>query len=210
MCFIRLGGCNLSCSWCDTPYTWDASRFDLKVENPMTSIAEIEWRLSELPGGPIPVVVSGGEPLMHQRGHAFAALLAMLKRNGREIHIETNGTVEPLPSTQVLVDHFTVSPKLPNAGEHKRSQDPTPWSGWAQVSSSIWKVVVTDEADVIEAVQRAEAHGIPRQRIWVMPEGIDAETLARRWPTIARAAADLGINASHRLHVMAWGDTKGT
>ncbi|MGH3922689.1 MAG: 7-carboxy-7-deazaguanine synthase QueE, partial [Pseudonocardiaceae bacterium] len=31
--FIRLSSCNLSCSWCDTPYTWDWTRFDPRVES---------------------------------------------------------------------------------------------------------------------------------------------------------------------------------
>ena len=39
--FVRLGGCNLSCEWCDTPYTWDATRYDLALENPETPIPTI-------------------------------------------------------------------------------------------------------------------------------------------------------------------------
>ena len=57
--FIRLGGCNLSCSWCDTPYTWDASRFNLRQELTPMSVQEILDRI--IPG--VPIVLSGGEPL---------------------------------------------------------------------------------------------------------------------------------------------------
>ena len=39
--FIRLGGCNLHCVWCDTPYTWDAARYDLREELTKIDIREI-------------------------------------------------------------------------------------------------------------------------------------------------------------------------
>lgn len=207
VCFVRTGGCNLSCSWCDSEYTWRADKYDLHKENPPTTVEEI---LDRLPGGQTPVIISGGEPLLHQRNEAFQELLTRIKRAGREVHIETNGTVAPSIDTFGLVDHYSVSPKLPNAGEHKRSQHPEPWDGWGKVHNSIFKYVVTDKADVLEAIRRAEELGIPRTRIWVMPEGTSTEALQARWPEIARVAADEGINATHRIHVLAFGDTKGT
>jgi hypothetical protein len=50
---------------------------------------------------------------------------------------------------------------------------------------------------------------MPRERIWVMPQGVTAAELEKRWPIVAAAAAQAGINASHRLHVLAWNDERG-
>lgn len=192
---------------CDTAYTWDASRFDLRTEIPMTPVQDV---VDQLIDG-VPVVLSGGEPLMHQKNRAFRWMIADITlRRGLDLHVETNGTIEPDMQTRVLVHHFAVSPKLPHAGDHKHNQDPTPWDGWQDVHKSILKYVVRDETDVAAALAAAEALGMPRDRVWVMPEGVDNDTLLARWPAVARAAADHHINACQRLHVLAWGDTKGT
>jgi organic radical activating enzyme len=205
--FIRLGGCNLSCTWCDTPYTWDAKRYRLKDENPMTAVAEIVERTA--PGAP--VVITGGEPLMHQGRPAWQELLGGLARRECEIHIETNGTLAPNDVTRTYVDHYTVSPKLTNAGAHKPGQDPTIAPGWdSHVAPVIFKFVCTDVADAVVAVHVADGYGMPRTAVWLMPEGRDTDTLLSRWPAIANLAVRLGCNATQRLHVLAWGDRKGT
>lgn len=203
--FVRLGGCNLSCSWCDTPYTWDSSRYNLREECPPTPVATI----LESVEADLITVLSGGEPLMHQKRPAFQELLSGLRARG-PVHIETNGTLAPTAHTRRHVSHFAVSPKLAHAGEHKRTQSPVPWSGWGALDTAVAKYVVRTAGDVDEAVTRAVLLGFPNTRIWVMPEGTTTEQLQDRWEEIAGAAAYWRINASHRLHVLAWGDRKGT
>lgn len=207
--FIRLGGCNLSCSWCDTPYTWDSSRFNLREENPPTDVVGI----LEQVGGGMTTVVSGGEPLIHQSRPAWAALLAGLNARGCEVHIETNGTLAPNRVTRHHVDHYSISPKLPNAGSHKASQNPALAEGWLEVlhqASACLKFVVAGAEDVQLAAEYARGYGWPSQYVWVMPEGRTTEELLARWASIASAACLEGVNACQRLHVLAWGDTKGT
>lgn len=205
--FIRLGGCNLSCTWCDTPYTWDSTRFKLSVENPPTEVSDV---LSRVVAGRT-TVVSGGEPLIHQDRPAWDELLSGLAQRGCEIHLETNGTIDPNDVTRHRVRHYSISPKLPNAGTHKPGQDPALDPGWwTVVVSKAFKFVCRDSDDVGAAVAYAEFYDIPRSLVWVMPEGRCTAELERTWPAVAASAVKHRINATHRLHVMAWGDTKGT
>lgn len=211
--FVRLGGCNLSCSWCDTPYTWDTRRYRLRDEIPITPVADILAQV--VPD--LPVVVSGGEPLIHQDSPSWADLVVGLLATAGEIHLETNGTIAPNQITQAHVTHYSVSPKLANAGLHKNGQNPALSYGWLPLlqsrlplPSACLKVVVADAADVGAAVAMADDWGVPRSKVWVMPLGTDTTTLVKRWPVIAGAAAAAGINATQRLHVLAWGDRKGT
>lgn len=210
--FLRLGHCNLSCSWCDTAYTWDKDRFDLSVELDDRTAASIVENL--IPG--VALVISGGEPLMHQRKTAWAYLLHGAVSRGCEVHVETNGTLAPTGATVELVSHAAVSPKLAHAGDHGGRRAPmftNKWLTYMQGDTSLdarLKYVVRDGSDVNEVTAITDGLGAPRSAVWVMPLGTSTEELQARWPGVARAAADAHINASHRVHVLAWGDVKGT
>lgn len=214
--FVRLMGCNLSCTWCDSAWTWDAARADLRAETTHMTAADIAGRVVARvgpAGDPSGIVVlTGGEPLLHQDRPAWADALGMIERAGIPIHVETNGTIAPNRFTAETVDTFVVSPKLANAGPHRGRQRPTLAASWvalADAGRAHLKVVCVDAADVTRAVVLADALRWPRSRVWVMPEGTTAAKLEERWPVIAGAAAEVGVNASHRLHVLAWNDERG-
>lgn len=209
--FVRLSGCNLSCQWCDTPYTWDTARFDVRGETQHLTAAEIAQRVHEAGAAPI-VVLTGGEPLLQQDRPAWAQLLTTLDAT-RAVHLETNGTIVPNGLTQAVTASVVVSPKLGHAGPHRGHQDPRMPAAWRDIIPANravhLKIVCRGAADVAHAVTLAGAVGCPRDRTWVMPEGDDAATLGARWREIAEAAAAAGINATHRLHTLAWGDERG-
>ena len=206
--FVRFGGCNLSCSWCDSPYTWDADRFDLRQEITMLDVDEI---LARVPEAPL-TIVTGGEPLLNQRKPEFHELLARLRARGSESHGETNGTIVPNAETAALVDVFMVSPTLPPAGAHKPTQDPAHARGWQRMprpGEAPRKVVCETVEDVHRTRDLADRHSWPARHVWIMPEGTTTDVLNTRFPILADAAVALGINLSHRLHVIAWGDKRG-
>lgn len=205
--FIRFGGCNLSCSWCDTPYTWDNRRFNMRKElvqlTPFAIASMIPESVSE-------IVLTGGEPLIHQSKESWGRLLSDLGRPRRLLAVETNGTIAPNRVTRHWVHHFSISPKLPNAGLHRGHQGAqmAPWPPEMR-QRAILKYVVENTADVELACTRADALGWPRDRVWVMPEGTDPEILLKRWPEIVEAAIAKRVNCTQRLHVLAWGNERG-
>lgn len=93
--FVRLAGCNLACSFCDTDY---ALKFFASVEDVVRMVGEA--------GGACPMVIlTGGEPLAQAQ---TGALIDALRGDGRRVHIESNGTLyAELPSDVWLC----VSPK---------------------------------------------------------------------------------------------------
>jgi len=203
--FVRFGGCNLSCSWCDSPYTWDASRYDLRTEITQWSVADILHDARDWPE----VILTGGEPLMHQKNPDWGPLLRGFFKMKIPIAVETNGTIAPTQSTATLVHHYSISPKLGNSGEHKKNQNTevAVWPDEAK-SRSILKFVVTCADDVYEAAEIGNALGWTPDKVWVMPEGVTREAVLASWQIIFETAAQLGINASQRLHVLAFDDKR--
>lgn len=209
--FIRTGGCNLSCTWCDTPYSTGQHSIPLSTVPKRTARSVA----NAIPAGTM-VVLTGGEPLMHIKRPAMIALLHALHAKGCEVHMETNGSILPDMSVGYLIDHYTVSPKLGvemvNPRHNPALQD---WTRYAD--RTIFKFVIDrldeDDQDVNlraqYALMTAETHGGAKESVWIMPEGATAPELAVHWAEVAQAAADAGINASHRLHALAWGDAKG-
>ncbi|MEV0324723.1 7-carboxy-7-deazaguanine synthase QueE [Streptomyces sp. NPDC050658] len=206
--FIRLGGCNLSCTWCDTPETWDADRFDLRATLIRTSVADIVTRA--LQGAPAMVVITGGEPLLHQKTDGWRSLLGALVLSGVEIEVETNGTRAPTGQTARWVTRFNVSPKLAHAGgpTHKRIR-PGALCALLDTRKAVFKFVCRGVPDIHDVEALTAAHGIPPHLVWIMPEGYDNATITARLGGIADPAIAAGFNLSTRLHVLTWGDEKG-
>lgn len=145
---MRLGLCNLSCEWCDTPWTWDASRFDVEAESPETSVTDIVARLGRLGAyrGDL-VTLSGGEPLLHHQ--RLGALFAAGSRF--TWHAETNGTIPPPAWWGDHVAHTCVSPKVNTAdpvGKRIKARALEGWAGLAREGRASFKFVASTPADV--------------------------------------------------------------
>ena len=93
--FIRLGGCDVGCVWCDVKESWDADKHP---------VIEIDFIIKEIKKTPAQIVViTGGEPLLHN----LDALTSELKNAGLQTNIETSGS-SPLSGKW---DWICLSPK---------------------------------------------------------------------------------------------------
>ena len=153
-------------------------------------------------------VVTGGEPLLHQVSSEWDNLLISLLNEFEEIHLETNGTIEPLPLTREMFAHISVSPKLLNAGAHRGKQRRYIWEGWRDVPNAIFKFVIENHYDATEAMNIARDADMPRDRIWFMPQGKTRAELVKLWPMVAQLAVIHKVNATHRLHILSWGSER--
>lgn len=126
--FIRVGGCDVGCHWCDVKESWDANL------HPPTATAEIVAHAKQYADT---VVVTGGEPLTWD----MSALTGALKAQGMRVHIETSGAY---PVTGIW-DWFCLSPKktkLPVDEAYQRADE--------------LKVIIHNKHDFIFAEQQAE------------------------------------------------------
>jgi 7-carboxy-7-deazaguanine synthase len=158
--FVRLAGCDVGCSWCDTKHSWP------EAVHPHRSMAELaaEARRAREQGAAF-AVITGGEPLQHALGPLCAALAA----TGLPLHLETSG-VHPLSGH---FDWLTLSPK-----PHR------PPSDALLAACDELKVVVREPADLAFAEAMAAWAGALRpvdgaaagpalllQPAWGEPEG---------------------------------------
>ena len=209
--FLRLGACNLDCAWCDTPYTWDATRFDLKKE--ITTV-EIDAIFSKILGMQVPfVVISGGEPLLQQKKAGWADLLAKFKEEMIDVHIETNGTITPNLVSLQRIAHFSISPKLTSAKvskDKKRFNDEAMnvFKRLAREDKALFKFVCYDENDLIEVLGIEQHYGLDKKDIWIMPEGTDKDTIQKRLESLADLVLDYGYHLTPRLHTLIWGSER--
>lgn len=205
--FVRISGCNLRCSWCDTPYaSWNP-------EGPVLQVDEIVRQVEGF--GIRHVVVTGGEPMLFE---PIVDLTQKLAAGGHHLTIETAGTV----FREVACDLMSISPKLANSTPSDpawRERHEATRSDLAPLRQLIarhpyqLKFVVNPEADTgdlaeIEAL--LIAIDADRSKVLLMAEGTDSETLHRRQRLLAPICMSTGFRLTPRLHVDLFGNTKGT
>lgn len=204
--FIRASGCNLRCVWCDTPYaSWQPEGDEESVEAVVAQVRRYGARH---------VVVTGGEPMIMPD---IVELSEALKRAGRHITIETAGTVHQ----PVVCDLMSISPKLANSTPREREG-----GRWAAQHERLriqpevllrlmgdydyqLKFVVAapeDLAEILSLVSRLRAE---RERVVLMPEGVDRETLHRRSGWLVELCKAEGFRYSPRLQIELWGNRRG-
>ena len=188
--FLRLAGCNLHCTWCDSKRAWG---HELAL-----SVHEVAERLLAFPCRHY--VITGGEPLLQSA--ELESLLNLLPESAY-IEIETNGTLPPTPRLAARVNQWNVSPKLPHAGE--QPLPPAALPAFAELSSAWFKLVVQGESDwpAIEALH------LPAERLILMPCAAERESLLARLPSIAAMAMRHHARLGNRLHVILWDQKPG-
>ncbi|HET6721304.1 MAG TPA: 7-carboxy-7-deazaguanine synthase QueE, partial [Chitinophagaceae bacterium] len=140
--FIRLGGCDVGCVWCDVKDSWDVSKHPkLKIEN-------LKFKISETPAEI--VVITGGEPLMHN----LDELTRELQQSGLKTHIETSGAY-PLSGSW---DWICLSPKKFKA----------PLPGIIPLAKEL-KIVVFNRSD-FDWAEKYAALVSPTCKLYLQPE----------------------------------------
>jgi organic radical activating enzyme len=205
-CFIRLALCNLVCSPCDTPYTWDHTRYDLRKEAHYESVEELlAWALDQPEDL---VVITGGEPLIQLAG--LTELVRGLRAAGRTVEIETNGTIAPSEALVAAGPYFNVSPKLSRFGAamaETRRLRPDALRAFVATGRTRFKFVVSEPAELAEIAALEAAYAL--NDISVMPEGTDPEVILTGMRTLESLVRERGYRLGTRLHVLLWGDERG-
>ncbi|HMJ12544.1 MAG TPA: radical SAM protein [Polyangiaceae bacterium] len=203
--FIRLAHCNLTCSWCDTKYTWDFRNYDYAREVSLWPVAALAARALNARNRQL--VITGGEPLLQQRG--LVALCARLDPD-LYIEVETNGTVPPLPALLARINQWNVSPKLANAGDRRSLRIRPSALGVFRETERAWlKLVVTSHDDLLEVKGLVEELSWPAGRVLLMPQATTSSELRDRLPEVSNWAAQRGYGVSTRLHIELWGGRRG-
>lgn len=204
--FLRLSGCNLACSWCDTPFTWDWTGKNGKVwgkaeETHIMEVADVHTALDGLGAreGNL-LVITGGEPMLQRK-----ALEALLWDLPLDVEIETNGTIAP-PANWFV--RYNVSPKISNSSNLTAKRFNLEALEEFARRDSIFKFVVSSADDIPEIDFIVDKAGIRPSSVWLMPEGTTIGRMLESGPRVAQWAIDSGYNFTSRLHVLTWGNER--
>lgn len=203
--FLRTSGCNLRCTFCDTPYTsWD----------PTGDEFTLEALFEQLTGyGVEHIVITGGEPVLVPD---VVELTQKLAACGHLITIETAGTV----FRELTAGLISLSPKLRNsipvgtsweARHDGRRHRPEVIRQWLANYRCQFKFVIDKPGDMQEVVDYlAEFPEIRPEQVFLMPQGVDAELLRSKLEWLRPLAQQAGCQVSPRLHIELFGNTRGT
>jgi 7-carboxy-7-deazaguanine synthase len=209
--FVRTGGCDYRCSWCDTLYAVLPEHHDEWTR--MTPAAIVE-RVGELSAGsPMLVTLSGGNPALQP----LAPLIDLGRRRGLTFALETQGSVAR--SWFKELSYLTISPKPPSSGMAAEWDVVEACVTAGRAAVTVLKVVIFDEADYQYS---KEAHArFPELPLYLqvgnhtppqVSETPDLAGISERFRWLARRVADDHWNdvwVLPQLHTLMWGNARG-
>ncbi len=209
--FVRAGGCDYRCSWCDSLHAVDSAF--RHTWTPMSD-AEVWAEVTRLSGGrPITVSLSGGNPAIQD----FGPVIEKGRAEGYRFACETQGSVAR--GWFGRLDTLVLSPKPPSSGET------VDWSAFADcvqagqgARQTVMKIVIFDEADYAWAKDAHARH--PDLPLYLQPGNpevdpdvpVDPQSLADRLLWLTEIATGDGWFAPRilpQLHVLLWGNKRG-
>ncbi len=204
--FIRFQYCNLSCSWCDTKFTWHKNE---KIK--AVSVEKVRQIIEQ--SSATHVILTGGEPALYE--------LDKLVVEGKKYHVETNGTIIPTVALDLMLRdeirfvrsamdeaivkkfNWVVSPKMTNAGQ-EINEDAMHF--FAKANWGIFKFIIQDKKDLSEIESVVKRFAINPLRVYVGLEGSTLESQLK--PDLVNEIIRSGYNFSPRLHILLWGNKR--
>ena len=209
--FVRAGGCDYRCSWCDSLHAVDSAYRD--TWKPM-SAEQVFAHVEELSGGqPLTISISGGNPAIQD----FAPVIAMGKAKGYRFACETQGSISRPWFAEL--DTLVLSPKPPSSGE---TVDWDAFDACVQArqgaGQTVMKIVIFDDVDYAWAKDAHARH--PDLPLYLQPGNpevdpdlpVDPQALADRllWLTETTMADRwFAPRILPQLHVLIWGNKRG-
>ncbi len=193
--FLRLAGCNLSCDFCDSRFTFlpefKNTWINTEIQNVVNSILKVKKEEKNL-------IITGGEPLLQK--NSLIELISLIKKHFTSIEIETNGTIRP-DGLLKFGSFFNVSPKLSNSGMEVEARLNKSLYSFAIYDKSIFKFVVESEEDIKEVFKIIEKFSIKKDKVYLMPKSSSRKELEEKAKTVLNLSLKYGLNYSDRLHL---------
>jgi len=229
--FIRLGGCNLTCSGfgckfkspltgeelvgCDSHFAVNSKHFRqewdyIETFQEMVNVIDVEMPKDSPYMKPL-IVFTGGEPLLYATSQIMLDTLDYYVSRGYEVWFETNGTIDIDFKEYPIYNevNFAISPKLSNSGEDKsKTFKPNICNNLLKnTKKSFFKFVITPESinEVVEFLNATPYYG----QVYVMPQGSTIQELNENSKFVFEYAMKMGFFYSDRIHIRVFDDLQG-
>ena len=211
--FLRMSGCNLSCSFCDSKFTWTHQPEELE------RVGARDLAITMADSGATNLVITGGEPLIHDQAMINEWMKEFMvnswaRHRYPSVEFETNGTIVPIALLNSPRFNYNVSVKLSNSSiPIQKRVIPKAIEAFNLMALNfdnvIFKFVVSGHESFREMQDLITAASLRPKDIWVMPMGTDSEVLNETAREMFFLCLENGYNLSGRMHVELFGNKRG-